>query len=201
VRPPLLGTHPHRQSIPHRLLLALRTRGHHRAGQEIRGVPVPCQANPPTCARATDHSTHLAIRRLGPRHPGSIPTSARGLPLPLRRHWQVHQVGRDGARAHNTGQVGCQVHPRIGVPFWCAQPYHNWQWQSIHQRPIPRVLCLHQHQDLICLSCLPQEQWTGWTRKCRSLQGPQDQKLWFQAQGLWQEVAGQSPVYGLVHPN
>jgi hypothetical protein len=60
-----------------------------------------CQEDPLASAGAADHPAHLAIRYLGDGHLGSIPSSARGLSLPLRHNQQVHQVGGGGTGAHN----------------------------------------------------------------------------------------------------
>jgi hypothetical protein len=63
-----------------------------------------CQfhANSSAGAGVTNHPTHLALCYLGAGHSRSIPLSARGLPLPLRRHQQVYQVGGGGAGVHLT---------------------------------------------------------------------------------------------------
>jgi hypothetical protein len=54
--------------------------------KEVRGVPIPRQADTSAGARAANHPTHLALCSLGAGHPRSISQSARGLSLPLRRH-------------------------------------------------------------------------------------------------------------------
>jgi hypothetical protein len=67
--------------------------------------PVPCQANSSAYPRTANRPAHLALRCLVVGHPGSVPTSTRGLPLPLRFCRQVHQLGGGEAYASNTGQV------------------------------------------------------------------------------------------------
>jgi hypothetical protein len=84
---------PRRKGILKRLLLAFDTLGHGRDGQEVWGMPIPCQADSSAGAWAINHPTHLALCYLGARHSRSISSSARGLPLPLHRHRQVCQVG------------------------------------------------------------------------------------------------------------
>jgi hypothetical protein len=86
----------------------------------VRGISIPRQADPSTSAGASNHPAHLTLCCLGARHPGSIPSSARGLSLPLHRYRQVYQVGGGGAGVHHTGQVRSQVHLWPGLPFWCA---------------------------------------------------------------------------------
>jgi hypothetical protein len=45
---------------------------------------------------------------------------------------EVEPVGGGGASAHNTGQVGREVHPMVGVSLRHAQSHHHRQWQPFH---------------------------------------------------------------------
>jgi hypothetical protein len=125
VRPSFFSRHRRGKGVSQRFLLALHARGRRRDGQEIRSMLVSRHANSSTSARITDHPAHLVVRYLGTGHPGSVSTSTRGLPLPLHRHRKIHQMGRAGARAHDTGQVSRQVCPRAGMLLWGAQPHHH----------------------------------------------------------------------------
>jgi hypothetical protein len=55
------------------LLLAYNPSGFHRAGKEVQGVPVSCQAHPHIDADAANDPILMGICRVGVGHPGSVP--------------------------------------------------------------------------------------------------------------------------------
>ena len=80
---------------------AYGTQRRDRAREVLRGLPIPCQADPSASSGPADHLTLVAVRGLGAGYLGHVSLSAWGLPLPLRRHRQVHQMGRGECRLHH----------------------------------------------------------------------------------------------------
>jgi ribonuclease HI len=64
---------PRRKGISKWLLLAFSALGRGGDGQEVRGMPIPCQADSSAGAGTANHATHLALCCLGARHSWSIP--------------------------------------------------------------------------------------------------------------------------------
>jgi hypothetical protein len=52
-----------------------------------------CQVDPHTGTNATDDPAFMALRCMGAGHRGVIPLRRWRLPVSLRHHRQVHQVG------------------------------------------------------------------------------------------------------------
>jgi transposase InsO family protein len=60
------------------LLLAYSHLGHHRAGKDLQGMSVSCQANPHTGTNTVNDLDLMAIHHVGARHPGTIPGAVGG---------------------------------------------------------------------------------------------------------------------------
>jgi hypothetical protein len=73
-----------------RLLLAYNPPGRRRAGKDLSGVPVSCQADPHTDTDGANDPALMVIRYLGAGYPGAISLGRQRVPVSLCRHRQIH---------------------------------------------------------------------------------------------------------------
>jgi hypothetical protein len=92
VHEPCIFAHVDRQSLLAWILLTYNPLGHHRAGEDLQGMPVLRQADPHASADAANDPALMALRCVGPGHHGAISPLHRRVFVPLCRHRQVHQV-------------------------------------------------------------------------------------------------------------
>ena len=121
-------THHHEPSPARRFAVGstgLRHSTTHRAGEVLRGLPIPRQADSLASSGPADHPALVAVRGLGAGYLGPVPSSAWGLPLPLRCHRQVYQVGRGRSHPHHPSWLRGQVHLGSREPFPGPQPHHH----------------------------------------------------------------------------
>jgi hypothetical protein len=65
------------------LLLAYNDLGCRRAGKDLQGMPVSCQANPHTGTNTTNDLAFMVFRCVGVGDPGTIPQGRRMVPVSI----------------------------------------------------------------------------------------------------------------------
>jgi hypothetical protein len=90
--PPRSTTHPHRECIPARFLLAHCRGRRHRGSMLLRRMSVLCSADSPTSPSTPDDPHDLAFRGLGSGPCRAAPESAQGIHPLVGRHRQVLKV-------------------------------------------------------------------------------------------------------------
>jgi hypothetical protein len=82
----------------------------HRAGKELQGVLVSCQADPHIGADTVNDPTLMAVCHVGAGHPGTIPQGRRWILVSVCHCRQVHKVAGSNPCSQDQQAVCSQVY-------------------------------------------------------------------------------------------